>query len=134
MRTTRIRSTPDGSRRSRNPSARARFAPHPSVGLVRSQYPVDVIWRSVLDEDDAALAAIDLAAGPVRLSIQRVESGIEVQRLSESAWQFAAELCAGRPLDAVLESARGIDVPALLAGHLAAGRFVDFSLDDIQNS
>ena len=114
--------------------ARVRFAPHPSVGLIRAQYPVDVIWRSVLDENDAALAAIDPGAGPIWLLIQRLETGVEVRRMSESAWRFAAELCAGRSLHAVLESARGIEVSTLLAEHLAAGRFVDFSLDDIQNS
>ena len=114
--------------------ARVRFAPHPSVGLVRAQHPVDVIWRSVLNEDDAALAAIDPGAGPVGLLIQRLETGIEVQRMSESAWRFTAELCAGRPLDAALESAGCVEAPALLVEHFAAGRFVDFSLDDTQNS
>ena len=43
------------------------FTPHPSVGLISSDYPVDAIWRAVLARDDAAMAAIDLAAGAVRL-------------------------------------------------------------------
>jgi Putative DNA-binding domain len=38
------------------------FVPHPSIGLVAANYPVDTIWRAVLSEDDAAMAAIDLAA------------------------------------------------------------------------
>lgn len=113
---------------------RVRFEPHPSVGLVSAQYPVDVIWRSVIDEDDAALAAIDLAAGPVWLLIERLATGIDVRRLSESAWRFAAALCAGRPLAAALESFPDIDAAPLLAEHLAAGRFVDFDLNESVNS
>jgi Putative DNA-binding domain len=43
------------------------FRPHPSVSLVGKHFPADVIWRAVLDNDDAALAAIDLASDPVWL-------------------------------------------------------------------
>src|SRR6516162_23339 len=43
------------------------FTPHPAVGLVADAAPVDLIWRAVIDRDDAALGAIDLAAGPVWL-------------------------------------------------------------------
>src|SRR6516164_2356219 len=47
------------------------FVPHPSVGLLSSNYPVDTIWRAVLAPDDAALAAIDLNSGSVWLLVER---------------------------------------------------------------
>ena len=104
--------------------------PHPSVGLIRTEYPVDVVWRAVLEQDDAALAAIDLAAGPVWLLVERLESGIDVRRMGQSAWHFTAALCAGRPLHAALEEARNGAAHTVLAEDLAAGRFIGFSLAD----
>jgi hypothetical protein len=106
------------------------FVPHPSVSLVSADCPVDAIWRAVLAHDDTALAAIDLAAGPVWLLVQRLTTGVEVTRIDERAWRFAAELFAGRPLGAALRSAGILDAPPLLAEHLAAGRFIAFGLDD----
>lgn len=110
--------------------ARVCFAPHPSLGLVRTDYPADTIWRAVLDENDTALASIDLASGPVWLLVHRAETGVDVSRLSEGAWRFTAALFAGHPLHRALEEARCADAQALLAEHLAAGRFVEFSLAD----
>ena len=107
-----------------------RFVPHPSVSLVSANYPVDAIWRAVLAQDDTALAAIDLAAGAVWLLVQRLATGVEVTRVDERAWRFAAELFAGRPLGAGLSDAVNLDAPSLLAEHIAAGRFIAFSLDD----
>jgi hypothetical protein len=110
--------------------ARVRFAPHPSVSLVRADYPADSIWRAVLAQDDAALAAIDPAKGPVRLLVHRAAAGVDVSRLGEGAWHLTAALFAGRPLHQALEEARFAEAQALLAEHLAAERFAGFSLDD----
>jgi Putative DNA-binding domain len=104
------------------------FAQHPSIGLLRVSYPVDVIWRAVLDCDDAALAALDLNPASVHLLVQRLPTGVEVMRLGESEWRFAAALCAGQPLQAALDEATSVDATALLARHLAAERFVGFTL------
>lgn len=103
--------------------------PHPSVGLVQADHPVDAIWRAVLAQDEPAMAAIDLGSGPVYLLVQRLETGVDVMRISETEWRFAAQLCAGRPLQAALDTASGLDAAAALAGHLAAGRFIGFRLD-----
>src|SRR5262245_47293989 len=46
------------------------FVPHPSIGLLCADYPVDVIWQAVLHGDDSALAGVDLKAGPVRLLVE----------------------------------------------------------------
>jgi len=110
--------------------ARLSFAPHPSVSLVRTDHPADLIWRAVLDEDDSALSAIDPGAGPAWLLVHRLPAGVEIFRVSESAWRFTSALCAGRPLAAALDEAPDFDASALLADHLAAGRLIDFSLNE----
>ena len=89
------------------PSAQARlcFAAHPSVSLLSSPYPVDEIWRAVLARDDAAMAAIDLASGPVRLLIERRSGEVEITGLDQPRWTFAEALLTGKPLAAALEAA-----------------------------
>lgn len=107
---------------------RVSFRPHSSIGLLRSDFPVDEIWRAVLDSDDQALAALDLAAGPVFLLVERSETGIEVTRTQRPAWNFLAALCRGEPLSSAVDFAADLNAPNLLAEHLAAGRFSDFAL------
>ena len=110
--------------------ARVSFVPHPSVSLVRADHPADLIWRAVLEKDDAALSAIYPSAGPVWLLVERLPTGVEVRRMSESAWRFTSALCDGKALAAALDEAPDLDAPALLAEHLAVGRFIDFSSND----
>ena len=104
------------------------FAPHPSISLIRASYPVDTIWRAVLEQDDAALGAVDLGDAPVWLLIERLPAGIAVRRWSEPEWCCTVELCAGRALHTLIDLSSTIDVPAILAEHLAAGRFIAFGL------
>ncbi|MDA8107923.1 MAG: DNA-binding domain-containing protein [Betaproteobacteria bacterium] len=110
--------------------ASVRFAPHPALGLLRTDCPADEIWRAVLARDDAALGAIDPAAGPAWLLVERRDGDASVSRMSEPAWRFAFELCAGRPLHEVLDAACGIEAHSLLAQHFTAGRFVAFTIED----
>jgi hypothetical protein len=109
---------------------RVALRPHPSVALLEADHPVDAIWQAVLAQDDDVMAAIDLDAGPVRLLVERRATGIEITRLEEPAWRFAAALCASRPLWLAIEAAPEVDAAALLAEHLAAGRFIGFELVD----
>ena len=109
---------------------RVRFVPHPSVSLIRADFPVDTIWRAVLDQDDAALGTIDLGDAPVWLLVQRLPTGIDVRRLSEPAWRCTSVLCAGQPLEEVVDLAAAIDVSRLLAEHLAAGLFIAFNVTE----
>ena len=109
---------------------RVTFVPHPSLGLVRASCPADTIWRGVLEQDDATLAAIDLDDAPLWLLIQRLPTGIDVRRMSEPAWRFTSALCAGRPLEEAVDLASGSDVATLLAEHLAAGRFIAFHVPE----
>jgi len=113
-----------------------RLIAHPSLSLLSLDHPADRIWRAVLDQDDAAMAAVELASGPVWLLVERVDQvgrGVQVQRLAEPVGRFTARLCAGDPLHAALEpEAAAADAAAqhrALAEHLAAGRFVDFEFD-----
>jgi hypothetical protein len=107
---------------------RVSFVPHPAVDLVCTDHPADAIWRSVLDRDDAALATVDLDAGPVRLLVERGTAGIEVSRLDEAAWCFATALFDGWSIEEALAGTPGTSADAMLAEHLAAGRLVDFRL------
>ncbi|HEY6456080.1 MAG TPA: putative DNA-binding domain-containing protein [Steroidobacteraceae bacterium] len=106
-----------------------RFVAHPGISLLQLDTPADIIWRAVLDEDDAALRAVDPAAGPVRLLVERSQAGIEVRRMESSAWHFTQRLCAGAPLEVALAepaAERCADFGLVLADHLASGRFVGF--------
>jgi putative DNA-binding protein len=109
--------------------ARLRFTPHPSISLLSSPYPVDAIWRAVLARDDAAMAAVDLDAGVVRVLIARGEGGVEITRLSQSRWTLAEALLGGGPLSAALEAVGDSDAPAWLAAHLADGHFAGFEVE-----
>ena len=108
--------------------ARICFVPHPSVRLLRLDYPGDIIWRAVLDSDDDALGRIDLGSGMRFLLIERRPTGVEVECLDERAWGLLARLCDGLPIEAALVDAGEFDCSAVLAEHLALGRFVTFSL------
>ena len=109
--------------------ARICFVPHPSVSVIRTGYPADTIWRAVLNDDDAALAAMDLSSGPACLVVQRGASGgVEVDRVDETVWRFAGALCSRCPLGSALDDHPGIDATAVLAGLLARGCFTGFSV------
>jgi hypothetical protein len=121
-------------------SGSLRLVPHPALGLIRSLSPADLIWHSVLAGDERALAAIDLSDQPVYLLVERqlrsrrepASAFARVQRLSEAAWRLTSALCAGRPFGAALEEIAGADQCAsgVLADHLAAGRFIAFTVNE----
>ena len=111
--------------------ARVCFEPNPSITLLKVHYPVDLIWRAVLDQDDAALRKIDLTEGPLWLLVERIEGDTRVVRLSEAVWELAGRIFEGMPLAMALEDSKDVDVPLLLADHLASGRFVSFTLADL---
>ncbi len=110
---------------------RIRFVVDPSVSLVRVNYPVDAIWGGVLADDDAALAAVDLASGSAAMLVQRLATGIVVIRIDGPTFRITAALLAGQPLGIALASAGAATAAAVLADHLAAGRFVAFELSEL---
>jgi hypothetical protein len=105
--------------------AQLRFEHHPAARLLRCEFPADTIWHAILERDDSAMAAIDLADGPVWLLVHRTESGIDVVRMSECEWRFTAALFSRQPLHAALEEAPCDDAHVLLAAHLTRGCFAD---------
>lgn len=111
--------------------AALRLIPHPSISLLALDFPADLIWRAVLDHDDAAMSAIDLRRGPVWLLVERTSQSVRVQRLEESAARFTQRLFAGEPLQAALEPEAAGAQQAVLAEHLSCGRIVDFHADPI---
>lgn len=106
--------------------AQMRFKPHPAARLLRCHFPADIIWHAVLEQDDRAMAAIDLVDEPVWLLVHRTDSGIDVLRLTESEWDVTAALFCGQPLHEALEKSPCADAQALLAAHLVRGCFMDF--------
>lgn len=109
---------------------RVSFTSHPSVGLVREGAPVDRIWRAVLDQNDAAMAAIDLEAGPVHLLVERGPAGVEVSQLDAPAWELSRLLFAGHSIDRAAAAVPEANAAPLLAAHLTAARFVAFTTAD----
>lgn len=106
-----------------------RFTAHPSISLLRCDYPADAIWRAVLERDDAAMAAIDLAAGPVHLLVLRTPGNeVAVRRLTQAAWRFTRALCAGRTLGEALAAASNATAAEWIAQHLAEGCFTAFTI------
>lgn len=110
------------------------FVPHPSISLLKSSFPVDTIWRAVLQEHDLAMAAIDLKEGPAFLLVERVADQVEVCRLDACAWAFAEALFGGDCLATALGKAPGVDAPALIARHLMAGRCIAFDVVPLEVS
>jgi hypothetical protein len=110
------------------------FVPHPSISLLAAQYPVDAIWRAVLDQNDVALANIHLRTGPVWLIVERQENGVEVSRFGEPDWKFALALFSSLPLQDAIDAAPEANASILLADHLSAGRIVDFQIEGAQRA
>jgi hypothetical protein len=107
---------------------RVRFVPHPSVRLLAVRHPADAIWRAILDGDTAALGSIAMKIEPCWLIVQRQASGVVVARLDEDEAAWSNLLFSGAALGEIMpdeESARFI---ALLANHLAGGRFAGFDV------
>ena len=112
------------------PPDRLVLLPHPSIRLLRLDHPAEAIWRAVLAEDDSALSAIDLSAGPEWLLVERTAKGVEVSPLTEIEWRFAVSLCAGEPFEKIIEADSAIEIASVLASHFTAGRFIGFRLTE----
>ncbi|HVO03667.1 MAG TPA: DNA-binding domain-containing protein [Candidatus Cybelea sp.] len=100
-----------------------RLIPHPSLRLVRLTTPADTIWRILTAGDEAELAGITLATEPFTVILHRRTEGIALRRLSELECAVTEPILQGRPLGEALMAGGGIDAVALLAEHLASGRF-----------
>ena len=86
----------------------------PSVRLLASRWPVDLIWRA--NQPGAAETSVDLDAGGVELEVRRVDDDVVLRRLRPGTFAFRAALGDGRPLGAAADVAlavdRALDLPA----------------------
>jgi hypothetical protein len=105
---------------------RLRFVPHPSARLLCVRYPADAIWRAVLDGDEAVLGAIAMKIEPSWLVVQRQTAGIAALRLDEDEASWTRLLFSGAALDEIMPDEGCARFVALLADHLAGGRFAGF--------
>ena len=106
------------------------FVPHPSVTLLRLRAPADRIADAVLADDEAAMAAIELADSPVHVLVHRGAAGVAMERVSVGAFRVLRRLFAGLPLGAVLHAARGVDAASLLGQQLALGRLAGATIKE----
>ncbi len=102
-----------------------RFIAHPSTQVFLLRYPADRIADAVLAADEAAMRAIDLASGPIRLAVHRAPTGVEAERLDASAYEFVVALCAGTQWARLVETAPS-RASELLAAQLVKGRLTGF--------
>lgn len=103
------------------------FVVHPSVTFLQLAYPADEIADAVLSGNEAAMAEVDIASGPVYLVVHRGREGLEARRLERRAYEFAYRLCAGEPIGSLVQFA-GDEAAALLAEQLAKGRLTTFRI------
>ena len=108
------------------------LVPHPSCQRLSSRYPVSVIWRVALDEEEPD-KPLEIEGGAEWLLVVRPEAEVEVRTLTEPGFVFVGALAAGRTLGAAYEAARaadpGFDLQAHLAGLLAGATFTRFRLE-----
>jgi hypothetical protein len=110
------------------PTERLILTPHPAITHLRLDHAAEAIWRAVLAEDQSALGEIDSAPRPEWLTVERGPHGVEVSRITEDEWRFAAALSAGKTFANAMEAAPGVDAVRLFAQDIAAGRFIAFRL------
>jgi hypothetical protein len=107
-----------------------RFAPHPSVQLVASEFPVDRIWQAHQPGGDLE-TKIDVSSGGCRLLIDRHDQDIRFLALDAAGFALAVALCGGQGLQEAYEEAAAVDgafdLIAALSMHLARGTFADFA-------
>ena len=104
--------------------ADCRFPLHPACALIRSDYPIDRIWRTNQDgaEPDAS---VDLRAGGVTLLVHRDGDDVGWLALDAAAFGFIEALGAGRSLreaaGTVIDDHPAFDPTPLLALLIDAG-------------
>src|SRR5258708_1219111 len=89
---------------------------HPSIGIVRSAYPIVTIWA--MNSGEQELAPIENWRGEDAL-VARPYLEVQVRALPQGGAAFLLALAAGRPLGAAAEAALADDPDFDLAGNLA---------------
>lgn len=109
---------------------RLRFVPHPSVTLLRLEFPADQIADAVLSGDDEAMAAIDLHSLPIGLVVHRGPDGLASERVALAVHEFLQALFAGEALGALLVDEMP-DFGEILARQFTLGRIIGFKIGEL---
>jgi hypothetical protein len=104
---------------------------HPSLRIVRSQFPALTIWQ--MNVADGVPAPVDLASGGEDVLVVRPQADVEVRSIPEGTPDFIQALANGKPLLAALEEAltanSSFDLSANLADLLRAGAVIGYDLE-----
>ena len=107
-----------------------RLALHPSLRLVRSQFPALTIWQ--MNVADGVPAPVDLAAGGEDVLVVRPLADVEVRSIPSGSLEFLQALADGKPVLAALEAAliasSRFDLSANLSDLMRAGAIVGYGL------
>jgi hypothetical protein len=107
-----------------------RLTLHPSLRVVRSQFPVLTIWQ--MNVADGVPGPVDFAVGGEDALVVRPLADVEVRSIPKGSLEFIRVLAEGRSLLAALEAAMianpRFDLSANLADLMHAGALVDYSL------
>jgi hypothetical protein len=107
-----------------------RLVLHPSLRVVRSQFPVLTIWQ--MNVADGVPGPVDLAVGGEDVLVVRPLADVEVRSIPKGSLEFIQALAEGRSLLAALEAAMianpRFDLSANLADLMHAGALIDYSL------
>jgi hypothetical protein len=105
-----------------------RFRPHPAVRLVRLAYDADIIRQAVMRHDEDSFAGFTPDPAPFTMIVHRTGLDVLMRRLNAADTATTEALFAGRCLAEIL-TPEGMDGQvAILAEHLAAGRFTAFEV------
>jgi hypothetical protein len=107
-----------------------RLVLHPSLRILRSQFPALTIWQ--MNIADGVPAPVDLAGGGEDVLIVRPAAAVEVRSIPNGSLEFIQALADGRPVLAALEAAlianSHFDLSANLSDLLRAGGVVGYRL------
>jgi hypothetical protein len=105
---------------------------HPSLRLVRSQFPALTIWQ--MNVADGVPVPVDLAAGGEDVLVVRPAADVEVRLIPKGSLEFIQAVANGEAVLAALETAlianSRFDLSANLADLMRAGALVGYSLPE----
>lgn len=110
-------------------AARARLALHPSVVLLDSAFPIDLIWQA--NQTCGAPPIVDLDTGGARLMVHRCNGEVGWTALPAADFAFVTALVDGLSIEAAMQTAVDgdrFDPAAVLALLLQSGLIIDFSV------
>ena len=102
---------------------------HPSLRLVRSQFPALTIWQ--MNVADGVPAPVDLAAGGEDALIVRPAADVEVRLIPRGSLEFIQALARGRSvlvaMEAALTANPSFDLSANLSDLMCTGAIIGYS-------